>query len=335
MNKKTRRRLIGPLAAGALATVLAVVSPLASSTAHAATVPTDAPTGFAGINASGQNCTTGGVGGSSVTVSTTDGLLTAIDTVGPLIIWVSGTINITSKQGVRPNKTILGLGSNAVINGGGFDFYKSYNVIVRNLKFTNADDDSINIGKLSHHIWIDHNDFYPAADGSVDIVRGSDFVTVSWNHFHATDKSMLIGHSDGNSSEDTGHLRVSIHHNWFDASGQRLPRVRFGEPVHVYNNYYSNIGLYAVASVENAGVLVEGNYLENVAHPFYAKSGYADSGPGRLVQRANVFVNCGDPAAETTGAVVEPSTYYSYRLDSASAVPDLVRAGTGVGRLGI
>jgi pectate lyase len=111
--------------------------------------------------------------------------------------------------------------------------------------------------------------------------------------------------------------------------------VRFGEPVHVYNNYYTNIGLYAVASVENAGVLVEGNYLQNVANPFYAKSGYADSGPGRLVQRNNVFVNSGNPALEPTGTVIEPSTYYSYRLDSAASLPSTVPAGVGVGKLGL
>jgi pectate lyase len=320
-----------------LSVVLLAVAVTAVTTApaRAATVPTDSPIGFASLNANGQNGVTGGAGGPTVTVSTTDGLLDAIDTVGPLVIFVSGTINITSKQGVRPNKTILGLGTNAVINGGGFDFYKSFNVIVRNLTFTNADDDSVNIGKLSHHIWVDHNDFYPSADGSIDIVRGADYVTVSWNHFHATDKTMLIGHSDSNGPEDTGHLKVTIHHNWFDATTQRTPRVRFGEPVHVFNNYYTTIGLYAVASVENAGVLVEGDYFENTPHLFYAKSGYADSDPGRLVQRNNVYVNCGSPTDEATGTVVEPSTYYSYRLDATSSVPSVVRAGVGVGKLGI
>ena len=73
-------------------------------------VPGDGPVGFASLNALGQNGTTGGVGGATVTVTTTDALLAAIDTVGPLIIRVQGTINITSKQGVRPNKTIVGVG---------------------------------------------------------------------------------------------------------------------------------------------------------------------------------------------------------------------------------
>jgi pectate lyase len=289
------------------------------------------PDGYAALNTLGQNGTTGGLGGPVITTTTADQFLDAIDTVGPLIIQVQGTITISSKQGVRPNKTIVGVGGNAEITGGGLDFYKSYNVIVRNLKFSNAEDDSVNVGQNSHHIWIDHNTFTQAADGSIDIVRGADYVTVSWNHFDHTDKSMLLGHSDSNASEDTGHLKVSIHHNWFDGSGQRHPRVRFGEPVHVYNNYYSNIALYGVAAVMNAGVLVEGNYFENVAYPVYSTSGYADSGPGRAVVRDNVFVNSG--SAEANGAVAEPSSYYGYTLDDPNTVPAKVRAGAGSGVL--
>jgi len=296
-----------------------------------AAVPAGSPDGFAAVAALGLTTTTGGAGGPTVTVDTTDELLDAIDTVGPMIIQVSGTIEITSKQGVRPNKTIVGLGTSATISGGGFDFYRSSNVIVRNLTFVDAEDDAVNVGRESHHIWIDHNTFRSPADGSIDIVRGADYVTVSWNHFAGTDKSMLIGHSDGAASTDIGHLRVSIHHNWFDGSRQRHPRVRFGEPVHVYNNFFDGNELYGVASTMNGGVVVEGNHFAGVPYPCFSTSGYADSGPGRLVQRNNVFTGSGP--CEAGGAVAEPRTYYSYTLDAASAVPSLVRAGAGAGKL--
>ncbi|MGI5148878.1 pectate lyase family protein [Plantactinospora sp. CA-294935] len=299
--------------------------------ATALAVPVGQPDGFAGVNALGQNGTTGGAGGAVVTATNSTDFLEYIDTVGPMVIRVQGTIQISSKQGVRPNKTIIGVGSNATINGGGLDFYRSYNVIVQNLNFTNAEDDAVNVGQESHHIWIDHNRFTGAVDGSVDIVRGADYVTVSWNHFDHADKSMLISHSDGAASTDVGHLKVSIHHNFFDNSRQRHPRVRFGEPVHVYNNYFLGNELYAVASTENAGVLVEGNYFENVPYPLYSASGYADSGPGRAVQRNNIFVNSGVP--ETAGSVVEPRTYYAYQLDAPAGVPASVRAGAGTGRI--
>ena len=60
--------------------------------------------------------------------------------------------------------------------------------------------------------------------------------------------------------------------------------MRFGNPVHVYNNYYAG-NEYGVASTEGAGVLVEGNYFENTDEPTLV--GEADSGPGTLVQRNN------------------------------------------------
>jgi pectate lyase len=308
--------------------VLLASTALASAPARAADA---APIGFAAVNALGQNGTTGGVGGATVTVTTTDQLLDAIDTVGPLVIRVQGRIAITSKQGVRPNKTIIGVGTTAEITGGGLDFYRSYNVIVRNILFTDAEDDAINIGRESHHIWIDHNTFRGAIDGSVDVVRGADFVTVSWNHFDHSDKSMLISHSDGAAGTDVGHLRVTIHHNFFDHSRQRHPRVRFADPVHVFNNYFLGNELYAVASTENAGVLVEGNVFEDVPFPIFSASGYADSGPGRAVQRNNLFIRSGP--AEVTGAVIEPRTFYAYTVDAPSAVPAAVRAGAGTGRL--
>ncbi|WP_188189922.1 pectate lyase family protein [Nonomuraea sp. SYSU D8015] len=310
------------------AVVLALPS-IGAPAGHAAAA--DGPTGFAAVNALGQNGTTGGAGGRTVTATDAEQFLEYIDSLEPLIIQVNGTISITSKQGVRPNKTIVGVGTSGHITGGGLDFYRSYNVIVRNLRFTNAEDDAVNIGQNSHHIWIDHNTFSGAVDGSVDIVRGADYVTVSWNHFDRSDKSMLIGHSDGAAGTDVGHLKVSIHHNFFDRSRQRHPRIRFGEPVHVYNNYFLGNELYGVASTMNAGAVVEGNYFENVPHPLHSTSGYGDSGPGRAVQRNNVFVNSGTP--ETNGTVVEPRTYYGYTLDAPQGVPSAVRAGAGVGKI--
>ncbi|WP_068922857.1 pectate lyase family protein [Planobispora rosea] len=332
--RTTRRRTA--LGAAVLAVLLAqggVPAPAlagASSPASpaAGTAPADGPVGFASVNALGQNGTTGGAGGRTVTATTAEEFLEYIDSKETLVIRVAGTIAITSKQGVRPNKTIIGVGTSGHITGGGLDFYRSHNVIVRNLRFTRAEDDAVNVGRESHHIWIDHNTFSGAVDGSIDVVRGADYVTVSWNHFDRSDKSMLISHSDGAAGTDVGRLKVTIHHNFFDNSRQRHPRVRFGEPVHVFNNYFLGNELYGVASTENAGVLVEGNYFQDVPHPLFSAGGYADSGPGRAVQRNNIYVDSGAP--ETAGTVVEPRTYYAYTVDDPAGVPSAVRAGAGV-----
>jgi pectate lyase len=182
---------------------------------------------------------------------------------------------------------------------------------------------------FTHHVWIDHNDISGQVDGALDIKRGSDFITVSWNRFHNSDKNMLLGHDDDNGAQDIGRLRVTYHHNFFDGSIQRNPRVRFGEPVHVFNNYYLNITGYGVASQMSAGVMVENNYFDNVEKPTRIDVGGA---PGFIVARGNINVNTEDPIV-TNGSVIEPSTYYPYTLDPAASVPTLVSTGAGVGRI--
>jgi pectate lyase len=290
--------------------------------------------GFASVDGLGLTGTTGGAGGPTVTVTTAAQLAEYAGAPTPYTILVSGRIAVDDMVTVVANKSIIGVGSTAEITGGGLQLGTTTrpgnNVIIRNIRFSDASDDSISVTNGAHHVWIDHNEFLPGFDGSVDIKRQSTYVTVSWNAFRGTDKSMLLGHSDSYPA-DVGYLKVTYHHNFFDGSNQRHPRVRFGEPVHVYNNYYRDVGAYGIASTENAGVVAEGNYFENVPFPCHSVGGYAESNPGRLVQRANVFVNSGP--CEAGGAVAEPSAYYAYTLTPASSVPAAVTAGAGVGRL--
>ncbi len=270
--------------------------------------------------------TSGGGNAATTTVTNASALTSALNATGAAVIRVSGTISCSGMLRVRSNKTILG-NSGATIAGCGLNINGDRNVIIRNLNFRDWNDDAINVQESATNIWIDHNSFSNGYDGSVDIKRGSDFITVSWNRVFNHDKNMLLGHSDDNASQDVGHLRVSYHHNWFDGSNQRNPRVRFGNPVHVYNNYYRANGGYGVASTENAGVLVEGNYFENVDDPYHLGEG--DSGPGSLVARNNHFVN--SSTGQTGGSVA--SIPYSYQLDTASNVKSIVTAGAGAGRI--
>ncbi|WP_216592765.1 pectate lyase family protein [Verrucosispora sioxanthis] len=242
------------------------------------------------------------------------------------MIRVSGNISCSGMLSVKSNKTILG-NSGATITGCGFNISNENNVIIRNLTFRNWGDDAINVQESAKNIWIDHNTFDHGYDGAVDIKRGSDFITVSWNRVMNHNKSMLLGHSDGNASQDVGHLRVTYHHNWFDATTQRHPRVRFGNPVHVYNNYYYKNSGYGVASTMNAGVLVEGNYFDGVSDPFHRGEG--SSGAGSLVARNNHFVGSG--SGQAGGSV--NSIPYSYTLDAASSVKSIVTGGAGAGRI--
>ncbi|GAB2967899.1 pectate lyase family protein [Saccharothrix stipae] len=326
MSAINRRRLL----AGSALAAFAVAVP---RTASAGVSPLDVADGFAGVNALGRNGTTGGAGGQAVTVTTAAALADYVGRKEPYVISVSGRIQVGDEMlTVVADKTIVGLGSTAEITGGGLQLGSTtrpgHNVIIRNLRFTDAADDSISVTNSAHHVWIDHCDLSDGYDGLLDIKRNSDYVTVSWNHFHHHSKAALLGHSDTYTS-DKGKLRVTYHHNFFDGTDQRHPRVRFGEPVHVYNNYYRGNSLYGVASTMDAGVVVEGNYFENVAYPVL--SGYDKSGPGRVIERNNIYAGSGAP--ETLGTVVEPRTYYSYAVDDPASVPQLVTAGAGVGRV--
>ena len=285
----------------------------------------DAPIGWASVDGG----TTGGQGGATVTVSDASSLVAQAQSTPPLIIRVSGTIHLSSPVRVKSNKTILGAGQGATIQGGGIFLTKVHNIIIRNLTISGATD-AINIEGAAHHVWVDHCDLSRCTDGLLDIKHGSDLVTVSWNHFHDHHKTCLLGHSDKEDIRqiDTGHLRVTYHHNFFDGTQTRHPRVRYAEPVHVFNNYFKN-NEYGVAALMDSGVLVEGNVFENVEHPTHTQ--YGDSpGPGRLLERDNVYIKSGVP--EVRGTVAEPRTAYRYTLDKAAGIAASVGQGAGVGK---
>jgi pectate lyase len=202
---------------------------------------------------------------------------------------------------VGSNTTIIGLGS-AVMHGFNLNLQNVSNVIIRNIHFQDAADcfpewspsdgsagnwnslyDTVTLSGATN-VWVDHNTFsdgtnldanqpvhfgrpYQVHDGSLDIIRASNFVTVSYNDFHDHDKTMLIG-SSNTVGADVDKLKVTIHHNKFAGNGQRLPRVRFGQ-VDVYNNLYVvtdeetfqyawGVGVFSSIYAENNFVILGG-----------------------------------------------------------------------------
>jgi pectate lyase len=286
--------------------------------------------------------TTGGAGGATVTVSTFTDFRTQAQNSGARTILVNGMLSGSGTVEISANKTIRGVGANSGVSGTTLNIedMSPANVIIQNLNIRGVPgNDAIQIENATH-VWIDHNtmsstiendpDFY---DGMIDITHAADYVTVSWNIIRDHWKTSLVGHSDGNQSEDRGHLRVTYHHNWFDRTFERGPRVRFGETVHVFNNYYSNIinnaDSYAIASTMDAGLLVEANVFDTVNQACWSASGYADSGPGRLVARNNSLTNSGP--CETNGTVAPIP--YGYTADAVGTVKSTVTAGAGAGKL--
>ena len=144
------------------------------------------------------------------------------------------------------NVTLEGIGNDATFNGYGITFFKCKSVEMRNLGVMNFNDDGIQI-KTCHNIWIHNNDIFygipgsdadqKKGDGSLDVKDDSQYGTFSYNHFFDSGKMSLCGMKG-----ETGENWLCYHHNWFDHSDSRHPRVRT-MTVHVWNNYYDGMAL--------------------------------------------------------------------------------------------
>ncbi|CAE6532639.1 unnamed protein product [Rhizoctonia solani] len=311
---------------------VSLLAGLASAASIKRAIPVDGIAGFATQNGG----TTGGAGGSTTTVTTLAALRAAVLGDSPKIVKISGIITGDGEVvDVGSKTTVLGVGSNSGLTGGGLRVKKASNVIIRNLLLSKspAPTDLIQI-QASTNVWVDHNTFSSDLDhdkdyydGAFDVSHGSDFVTASWNVFTNHYKTSLVGHSDKNSAEDTGHLRVTYHvtyhHNYFLNVNSRLPSLRFGTG-HIYNNYYKNVATSGVDSRQGAQVLVESNVFDTVTSPIATKlhGGYA-------VQRNNILINTVMNTDLVAGTLTTPP--YSYSTDAADTVAGTVAKSAGAG----
>ncbi len=288
-----------------------------------------------------ETVTTGGEGGSVITVSTQSELETFAIKSEKYIIQVQGTIEISplgKEINVGSNTTILGLGNDATLKGGGLGIKNVTNVIVRNLIIKDAyvtwdgkttDNDAIEINN-SQHVWIDHCDLSHFDDGLIDIKNAADYVTVSWCRFHNHNKVMLIGAGD-DATQDIGHLNTTVHHCWFDGSdgngiGQRLPMGRFGM-IHVYNCYYNDVITRGIEANYDANMAVENNYFLNTVMPHVLVGGAGDN---KMNASGNIYIDTGT-RRDKNGLAFNPADYYAYEMQEAADVPVIVMLGSGVG----
>ncbi|MFF6991830.1 polysaccharide lyase family 1 protein [Streptomyces sp. NPDC010273] len=280
---------------------------------------------------------------------------------------------------IPANTTVIGIGKHAGFKGASLQIKAVDNVIVRNLSFespldcfpqwdpTDGDtgnwnseyDSAVIYG--STHVWLDHNTFTDGAhpdsslptyygrifeqhDGELDVVKGADYVTASWNVFTDHDKTILIGNSDSASTAavDRGHLKVTLHHNLFSNLVERAPRVRFGQ-VDSYNNHFVaepgygysyGIGLESQLVAEHNAFTVpagidEATILKKWSEaPLTADDNYVN---GKLTDLIAVH-NAGVPTEILqSGAGWTPTL--RTKIDPAKAVPYLVDRGAGAGRL--
>ena len=176
-----------------------------------------------------------------------------------------------NSEATKMNVTIEGIGDDACFHGFGLGLINGTGVEVRNMAFfyQGSSNDNMEI-KGTHHIWVHNNDYFYGeqgggdhgkGDGALDSKDGATFCTFSYNHFHDTGKSNLCGMK----SETVDNL-ICYHHNWFDHSDSRHPRVRTSS-VHVWNNYYDGVAKYGIGVTMGASVFVESNYFRNTKYP--------------------------------------------------------------------
>lgn len=199
------------------------------------------------------------------------GEIKATDASGQLLSDQKGLLLKGNDEETVMNVTIEGIGEDACFNGFGLGLVNGTNVEVRNLAFFNQGSSNDNMEtKSTQHLWVHNCDYFYGAkgggdhakgDGSLDSKDCASYCTFAYNHYHDTGKSNLCGMK---SEKETNLL--SYHHNWFDHSDSRHPRVRTST-VHVWNNYYDGVAKYGVGVTMGASVFVESNYFRNTKYP--------------------------------------------------------------------
>lgn len=199
--------------------------------------------------------------------------------------------------------TMEGVGNDAAIHGFGILNRSVAYVEYRNFASLNCMDDCLGFDTKNGNCWVHNMDFFygqaggdadqAKGDGTVDIKAQSKNITVSYNHFFDSGKSSLCG-----MKSETTDCYITYHHNWFDHSDSRHPRIRTMS-VHVYNNYYDGNSKYGVGVTTGSSAFVEANYFRNCKHPMLS------SGQGTDAQGDGTF------SGETGGIIKAYSNYTS------------------------
>ncbi|MDE5855827.1 MAG: InlB B-repeat-containing protein, partial [Anaeroplasmataceae bacterium] len=177
------------------------------------------------------------------------------------------------------NVTIEGVGEDTTLFGFGFLARNCGNVEFRNFAVMNQMDDGISIDTDNCNIWVHNLDIYYGKKGSGDKAKGdgsvdtkiSTNVTISYNHFWDSGKCNLQGMKS--EKEDN---YITYHHNWYDHSDSRHPRIRTCT-VHIYNNYFDGNAKYGVGVTTSASAFVENNYFRNCKNPMMSSAQGTDA----------------------------------------------------------
>jgi pectate lyase len=354
-------------------TSVACVAPPLPSVADGTGAPETAPAGYG-------RATTGGGSAKAITVDSLAAMQTQIDAYagsGGLVLKYTGkfdfkTIDDPCVQHTLPGQTleikskndisIIGeAGSSA--NFGIHVAASASNIIIRDMTIglTPGGDasDIISVegmsGGMPKNIWIDHNELFTslatcpgagdtAFDGMVDVKKGAEAVTVSYNYMHDHHKVSLNGFTD----TDDAVRHITFHHNLFERIGSRTPLQRHGF-AHIVNNYFLDVSASCINVRMGGYALVESNFFEKVQNPVTARDsdaiGFWELRNNNLASAADVAPrNCfgitwskGDAGTVNATAWVTTAPYpeplgYEYKAQPFQCIHDGLRAAAGAGK---
>jgi pectate lyase len=244
------------------------------------------------------------------------------------------------KNTTNCNITFEGVGDDATLYGLGFKTTRAANLEIRNfgIMLTNSTEgDNVGINSDSKHIWVHNNDMFygnPGSDadqvkgdGTTDIKKSTN-ITVSYNHYWDNGKVHLLG----NGGETPGY--VTYHHNWYDHSDSRHPRVR-QHYVHVYNNYYDGVHTYGIGSTTASSIFSERNYFRNTNRPMTISMQGSDNGTfssedGGMIKAFNNFMDADSKKKYTPWSSSNNVDFDAYEVSNAAdQVPATVKAKQG------
>ena len=322
--------------------------------------------------------TTGGGSASAADASTFAAVQAAVDAYsgsGGLVIRYTGKFNFASitdpcTQWKLPAQTleikrknditIVGADGSAA-NFGIHIASSASNVIIRNMTFgllPGADySDAITIegmsGGVPNNIWIDHNEMFSSMvecagagdvsfDGLIDIKKGADNITISYNYLHDHHKVSLNGYTD----DDSDIRHITYHHNVFENVGSRTPLQRHGYS-HVFNNLLTKVTASGMNIRMDGYALIEANYFENVKNPVTSRdssalgywelrnnniTGPADFTKFGITWAASDSTPTKDATDWTTTKTFPVALGYSYTAAPVQCVKDSLRSVVGAGK---
>ncbi|MEZ7128763.1 pectate lyase [Nonomuraea sp. AD125B] len=359
---RTRRAVAARLAA-ALAAVTAAAAVGAALPGLQASAATGTVTGYAAVNGG----TTGGAGGQTVRATTGTAIHQALcnraSSSTPITIQVEGTINHGNTAKVSggscntaagvielkqiSNVTIVGVGGGAVFDQLGIHIREASNIIIQNVTVRNVKKsgsptsnggDAIGMESDVRNVWVDHVTLEASGgesegfDGLFDMKDNVQYVTLSYSTLRNSGRGGLIGSSES----DRSNGYVTFHHNLYENIDSRTPLLR-GGIAHIYNNHYVSLHESGINSRAGGRAKVENNYFEDskdVLGTFYT------SEAGYWQVAGNIFDNVtwsspgseNNPAGPNVQSNTSVSVPYSYGLDPASCVPDVVRRTAGANK---